>query len=135
MPLLHTYRIFISHAWKYDEEYYRLIRFLDNAPNFKYANYSVPRHDPIDAGNKKKLTENLKKQIRPVEVVIILGGMYAAYSDWIQFEIDFSELLGKSILGVRPWGALRMPIAVQDAADEIVGWNTNSIVNAIRRLA
>ena len=135
MPLLHTYRIFISHAWKYNEEYYRLIKFLNGAPYFNYANYSVPKHDPIDAGNKIKLTEDLKKQIRPVQVVIILGGMYTAYSDWIQFEIEFSEFLGKSILGIKPWGALRMPIAVQGAADEIVGWNTNSIVNAIRRLA
>ncbi len=135
MPPLHTYRIFISHAWKYNAEYYRLINFLNSAPYFKYANYSVPQHDPIDAGNKKKLTEKLKNQIRPVEVVIILGGMYASYSDWIQFEIDFSKLLEKSILGVRPRGALRMPKAVQDASDEIVGWNTNSIVSAIRKLA
>ena len=134
MPTLHTYRIFISHAWKYNEEYHRLIKFLNDAPNFKYANYSVPKHDPVDAGNNKKLADELKQQIRPVEVVIILGGMYVTYSDWIQFEIDFSTNLRKPILGVKPWGAQVMPKAVQDAADEIVGWNTNSIVSAIRRL-
>ena len=135
MPQLHRYRIFISHAWRYNADYYRLIDRLDEAPNFLYSNYSVPEHDPVDAGNKKKLREELRQQIRPVEVVIILGGMYVAYSDWIQFEIDFAQHLGKPILGIRPWGAQVMPQAVQDAANEIVGWNAPTIVSAIRRLA
>ena len=132
MPPLKQYRIFVSHAWDYHEEYYRFIKFLDDAPYFKYANYSVPRHDPFEGGN---LYDKLRQQIRPVQVVVILGGMYVAYSDWIQFEIEFSTELEKSILGVQPWGAQVMPRAVQDAADKIVGWNTNSIVTAIRELA
>ena len=86
MPQLHRYRIFVSHAWKYNDDYYRLIQYLDAAPNFLYANYSVPEHDPVDADNNKRLAEELRQQIRPVEVVIILGGMYAAYSNWIQFD-------------------------------------------------
>ena len=135
MPQLHRYRIFVSHAWTHNDDYYRLIEFLDDAPNFIYANYSVPEHDPVDANNNTKLKEELRQQIRPVEVVIILGGMYVAYSDWIQFEIDFAEYLDKPILGIKPWGALKMPKAVQDAADEIVGWNTSTIVSAIRDLA
>ena len=135
MPQLHRYRIFISHAWTHSDDYYRLIEFLDEAPNFIYANYSVPEHDPVDANNNTKLKEELRQQIRPVEVVVILGGMYVAYSDWIQFEIDFAEDLDKPILGIRPWGAVKMPKAVQDAADKIVGWNTSTIVSAIRDLA
>ena len=91
MPQLHRYRIFISHAWRYNLDYYRLINRLDKAPNFLYANYSVPEHDPVDANNNNKLKEELRQQIRLVEVVIILGGMYVAYSDWIQFEIDFAQ--------------------------------------------
>lgn len=135
MPQLHRYRLFISHAWQYNADYYRLMQMLDNASNFIYANYSVPEHDPVDANNKTKLKEELRQQIRPVEVVIILGGMYVAYSEWIQFEIDFATALSKPILGIRPWGAQVMPIVVQNAADEIVGWNTSTIVAAIRRLA
>ena len=134
MPKLHRYRVFISHAWRYNADYYRLINRLDEAPNFLYANYSVPEHDPVDAGNNNKLKEELRQQIRPVGVVLILGGMYVAYSDWIQFEIDFARYLNKPILGIRPWRAAKMPQAVQDAADEIVGWNAPTIVSAIRRL-
>lgn len=135
MPQLHRYKLFISHAWQYNADYYRLIQMLENASNFIYANYSVPEHDPVDTNNTSKLKEQLRKQIRPVEVVIILGGMYVAYSDWIQFEIDFATALGKPILGIKPWGAQVMPTAVQEAADEIVGWNTSTIVSTIRRLA
>ena len=135
MPPLHSYRIFVSHALNYDYDYNRFIEFLDDAPNFKYANYSVPEHDPVYAGNNTKLREELRQQIRPVEIVIILGGMYVAYSNWIQFEIDFATNLYKPILGVRPRGAQVMPRAVQESADNIVGWNTNSIVTAIRELA
>lgn len=135
MPKLHRYRIFLSHAWQYNADYYRLIDRLDEAPNFSYANYSVPEHDPVDAGNNSKLAEELRQQIRPVEIIIILSGMYVAYSDWIQFEIDYAKYLGKPILGIKPWGAERIPKAVQDAADRIVGWNTPTIVQAIRDLA
>ena len=131
MPLLHKYRLFISHAWKYNAEYDRLIDYLDDAENFDYANYSVPEHDPVD-GN---IEEALRKQIRPVEVVLILAGMYVSHSDWIQFEIDFADLLGKPIIGIKPWGSERIPQAVQDKAQEIIGWNTSSIVSAIRRYA
>lgn len=135
MPHLHQYRIFISHAWKYNKEYYRLTKFLDNATNFRFANYSVPKHSPVDANNKSKLKEQLRRQIRPVEVVIVLGGMYVSYSDWIQFEIDYASNLQKPILGIAPWGSTRIPKAVQGSADKIVGWNTSTIVSAIRRLS
>lgn len=135
MPKLHRYRVFISHAWRYNKSYYRLINRLRRTPNFLCANHSVPKHDPVDANNTRKLKEELRQQIRPVEVVIILGGMYVAYSNWIQFEIDYAQYLDKSILGIKPWGAQRMPQAVQDAANKIVGWNTPTIVDAIRRLA
>lgn len=135
MPELHRYKLFISHSWNYDTDYNRIIEFLDGANNFIYSNYSIPWERRFENLPKYKLQEELRQQIRPVEVVIILGGMYVAHSDWIQFEIDFVQSLGKPILGVQPWGAQRMPTAVQSAADEIVGWNTSSIVSAIRRLS
>ncbi len=134
MPSLHAYRLFISHKWKYDDDYNRVIEFLDQANNFKCANYSVPRHKAFDDLPVEDLKEELRQQIRPVEVVVILGGMYVSRSDWIQFEIDYAESLGKPILGIKPWRAKVMPKAVQDAADKIVGWNTSSIVDAIREL-
>ena len=134
MPELHRYNLFIGHAWTYAYEYYRIIEFLDSAPYFYYSNYSVPEHDPLHSHDIDELENQLRQQIRPAEVVIVLAGMYVAYSDWIQFEIDYSLSLAKPILGVLPWASQRVPAAVSSAADELVGWNTNSIVSAIRRL-
>lgn len=131
MPPLKTYDVFISHAWRYSDDYYRIVDFLNKATNFRWRNYSVPKHNPKD-GN---LEDALKKQIRPVNVVIILAGMYTNHSDWIEFEMDFSDLIGKPMIGVKPWGAQRVPREVQDRVKEMVGWNTSSIVSAIRRHA
>jgi len=133
MPSLRTYKIFISHAWKYDEDYYRIEQWLNAAPYFYWTNLSVPRHDPILAS--EQLARELHNQMRPAEAFIILGGMYVSHSDWIQYEINFARRIGRPIIGVRPWGSIVVPKAVQDGADEIVGWNRDSIVSAIRRRA
>lgn len=132
MPELHRYRLFLSHAWNYHDSYERMIEFLDQAPRFIYSNYSVPRDKSFEGMGRNQLREQLRRQIRPVEATIILGGLYVSYSDWIQFEIDFAQSLMKPIIGVRPWGSQRMPQAVSDAANIVVGWNTDSIINAIR---
>ena len=134
MPELKTYRVFISHAWTYNADYYRLEEMLNDAPNIYWQNYSVPEHDPR-YGGKRALTQALYNQIRPTNIVIILAGMYVSYSDWIQTEIDIALEMDKPILGIAPWGSRKIPQAVQDAADEIVGWNTQSIVKAIREYA
>ena len=135
MPHLKTYDVFISHAWTYHADYYRMEQFLNDAPRFRWRNYSVPEHDPLQVSSTSALKEQLRRQIRPVNVVLILAGMYVAHSDWIQFEIDFARQLGKPMIGVRPWGHERLPAAVTSAVDEMVGWRTESIVGAIRRRA
>lgn len=133
MPELHRYRLFISHAWEYSDDYERIVKMLNNAPLFIYSNYSVPKQDPLHC-KPSELKEQLREQIRPIEVTIILAGMYAAHSDWIQFEIDYADTLGKPILGVKPWGSERVPTAISSVAKEVVGWDTDSIVSAIRKL-
>lgn len=133
MPALRTYKVFISHAWDYYDDYYRIEKFLNNAPNFAWENLSVPEHDPIL--NSQQLTYELNNQMRPANVFLILCGMYAAHSDWIQYEINFARRIGRPIIGIRPWGSERIPEVIQNAAVEIVGWNADSIVSAIRTYA
>jgi len=133
MPALRVYQTFISHAWNYDADYYRIEQMLNEAPNFDWHNLSVPRHDPIL--NADQLAAELHNQMRPADIFIILGGMYVAHSSWIQYEVNFARRIGRPILGIRPWGSTVIPLAVQNGADEVVGWNSASIVSAIRRLA
>lgn len=135
MPALKEYRLFISHAWRYHDEYERIVNMLNKADRFRWKNYSVPKHDPADGNTTSALKKKLKDQMRLAEVIVVLAGVYATHSDWIQFEMDQAEQWKKPILGVEPWGKQRTSTAVRDASDEIVGWNTSSIVSAIRSLA
>ncbi len=135
---MNTYNIFISHAWKYSEHYNKVVQWLNEAQSegkLTWKNYSVPSHDPlIDPDTpvgKNKLKEELKDQIRPASKIIILAGMYAAYSYWIDFETDTSVEYGKYIIGVKPWGQERIPTKVSANSDDMVGWNKDSIINAI----
>lgn len=126
--------IFIPHSWSYEDEYNRLIQLLEEDETFAFNDYSVPRDEPLDADSKKQLREALMNQIRPVSVVLIPAGMYAAYSESIQMEIEIAKELNKPIIAIYPWGSQMMPQVVSEAADEIVGWNKNSIIEAIDRV-
>jgi hypothetical protein len=134
MPYLHNHKLFISHAWDYSDRYQRAVKFLNDAPNFSWSNFSVPKDDAFEGMNAVQLTEQMKNQIRPSQCVVIVSGMYLNHSDWIKFEMDFAKEIGKPILGIQPWGSQRTPQSIIDCADEIVGWNSTSIVAAIRRL-
>lgn len=133
-----AYNLFISHSWAYGDAYEKLTKLLDGAPNFSYKNYSVPKDDPIhDAQNQAELYAGIKRQISPSQIVLILAGVYATYSKWIDKEIKIAKgefLFAKPIIAVQPWGAEKTSQKVKENADRIVGWNTSSIVTAIREL-
>jgi hypothetical protein len=133
----HIYRLFISHAWRYTKGYTRLVDLLDDAPRFRWTNYSAPRANPaVDPGTvlgARALRAALKDQIRPVQCVVVISGMYAAYREWIQTEMDIADAFAKPLIGIRPWGQKRTPLGVIDGVDELVNWNTRSIIAAIRR--
>ena len=132
MPALKNYHIMISHSWDYNEHYEKVVSWLNDANNFEWSNYSVPLTNPIDAKGKKELKENLRNKITNCSCVIILSGMYVAYSEWIDYEIDTAVEMGKPIIGVEPWGQERIPQKVTSNADVVVGWNSSSVVQAIR---
>lgn len=132
MPILRAYRGFISHAWDYSDEYYRLEKMLAEYPNFDWANYSVPKTNPLETKTDSNLEGKLYNQIQPTNHVIIIAGMYANHRKWIQKEIDIAKSYGKPIIAIRPWNSERIPVEVQNSATVIVGWNAAPLVQAIR---
>lgn len=134
MPNLKTRMIFISHAWTYSSHYWTVVKWFDGANNFDWSNCSVPNHDALIDKTSKGLSEGMTRQVRPAQVVVILAGMYAAHSAWIDYEISEAKRMGKSIVGVKPWGQERVPTNVQNAADVMVGWNSASVIQAVRDL-
>ena len=128
-----TQNLFISHSWAYSDAYNQLVNLLNGAKNFDYKNYSVPQDNPIhNAHNDKQLKEAIQKQMQPASCVLILAGVYSTYSKWINIEIELALSMNKQIVAVEPWGAERTSLIVKNAAGVTVGWNTNSIVKAIK---
>lgn len=132
MPLLKEYKILISHSWDYDEQYQTVIGWLKDAKNFTCKDYSVPFSRALDVNSKRELKQKIRNRISHCNSVIILSGMYVPYSEWIDFEIDTAVELEKPIIGVKPWGQQRIPAKVQDNAAVMVGWNSASVVKAVR---
>jgi hypothetical protein len=135
MPILKNRMIFISHAWSYDDHYHTLVGWFNEELNFAWSNCSVPSHDSLSDKTSKGLSEGMTRQISPSQIVIILGGMYAAHSDWIDYEIKEARRMEKTIIGVTPWGQERVPLNVQNASScPMVGWNRSSVISAVRSL-
>ena len=136
---MRTFNLFISHSWGYGDQYRRLVNLLENRGYFAFRNYSVPADAPIeDARTDARLRRAIRQHMSPCHIVIILAGVYATHSRWINIEIDLAKrgfTRPKPILAIRPRGSQRISWPVRLAADEIVRWNTESVVGAIRRLA
>lgn len=130
-----TYDIFISHAWKYNNQYYNLEKMLEEHKYFRFRNYSVPEHDPLDFNSVKELVNQLDEQIRQSTVVLVIGGMYCNYRKWIQKEIEIAKKYNKPIILVTPYGANRIPTMVEINATKTIKWNSDSIINAIREVS
>lgn len=134
-----TYNLFISHSWGYGDDYERLIALLKARSYFSFVDYSVPEDDPVhNAPTAQALYTAILNHIRPCHVVIIMAGVYATYSTWINNEIKIAKtafLTPKPILAVKPWGNTNVSRVVSDSANLQVGWSTASIVDAIRELA
>jgi hypothetical protein len=133
-----THHIFISHSWSYGDSYDNLKNLLNNRSYFPYRDYSVPKNSPIHTtGTKRELREAIKNKLSPTNVMIVLAGVYSTYSDWIKEEIDIANnsfSRKKPILAIRPWASKKISSIVQDNSDLVVGWNTESVVNGIRKL-
>ena len=134
MPQLKTRMIFISHAWSYNQDYWTMVGWFNDEPNFSWKNCSVPSHDGLPDKTSKGLTDGIRRQIRPAQCVVILSGMYATHSDWIDFEIDEAVRMDKPILAAIPWAQERVPAKVRANATQEVRWNRASVVGAIRAL-
>jgi Thoeris protein ThsB, TIR-like domain len=138
MPTQKIYDLFISHAWRYNETYDRLVEMLKCASGFYGRIFSVYKYDMLQPNNpsdKELLLKDLERQINPVNCVLVISGMYAADKEWIQAEIDIARKKGKPIIIVTPQKSEHVPGEVQDAANTMVRWNSISIVDKIRSLS
>ena len=131
-----TYNIFISHSWEYSDAYDKLCEMLEKKGYFSFNNHSVPKDDPIHTnGTDKQLKLAITNKISGCHVILIMAGKYSTYSKWINKEIDIAKnhfFNEKPIIGIKPWASTQVSSVVKNNADVMVGWNTDSIVQAIK---
>ncbi len=135
-----VYSLFISHAWGHTAEYDGLVSLIRPDFEFSWKNLSVPKTNPIQTLLELRkpyryLVKQLDEAINKADCLLVLAGMYAAHSGWIQSEIEAAKEFGVPIIAIRPFGSERLPEAATHAAVEEVGWNRKSVISAIRRHA
>lgn len=84
--------------------------------------------------SKTQLKAAITEQISHASVVIIPAGMYASYSEWIDYEINEAIRMNKKILGIYPWGQMHVPIKISLNADLMVHWQQDSVIRGIKQL-
>ncbi len=124
-------RIFISHSWRYDKDYRRLIeKFEDH--DFGFYNHSIPSDQPLDVNNTFKIEQGIRRKMKWCSSVIVLAGSYTN-SYWIKKEVEIAEQFRKKIIVVRPWGEANIPAYLEAAADEVVGYNSKTIMSLVKK--
>jgi hypothetical protein len=134
---LRMYDLFITHAWRYHEDWTKITEMLDSLPEFRWRNFSVPWHDPAMDPNSviggNFIRNFLETQIIPVHGVILLAGVYQIKSArrWLDVEVEFARRHSKPIIGVPAIGEATVPQEVGVLCDASVGWNPAALIAAL----
>jgi hypothetical protein len=127
-------RLFVTHAWLENDDYVRIFEYLEASGNFYYLNSSQPQaQQPID---KESQREDLRRQIAPSEVIVVLPAVYHSAPELILFQMNFAKAADKPIVAMENFGSTDpLPKAIKDLADEVSAWNERSLIDALRRQA
>lgn len=137
-PITPPYKLFISHAWDYNDEYEGVVRLLNGDIAFRWKNLSVPIDNPIATRlllpkSYRYILRQIEEKIKQSDCLLVLAAMYVCHRGWIQSEIEAANDFGKPIIAIRPRGQERVPeIFSWLGVREPVGWTTDSIISAIR---
>jgi hypothetical protein len=127
-------RLFVVHAWEENDDYSRVFEYLEASGTFYYHNTSQPQaKKPID---KESQREDLRRQIAPCEVVVVLPAVYALSQELVIFQMNFAKAADRPIVAMENFGSTTpLPKPIKDLADEVCPWNERSLIDALRRQA
>ena len=117
-----------------NDDYGRVFEYLEASGTFYYLNTSQPQSKrPID---KESQREELRRQIAPCEVVVVLPAVYQIAPDLVQFQMNFAKAADRPIVAMENFGTTApLANAIKDLADEVSAWNERSLIDALRRQA
>ena len=129
-----TCDIFITHAWRYHDDWKRLVALLDEHDPHCWRNFSLPWFDPaLKPGSEfggKVLRESLEGQVIPAHAVVLLAGVYEQLGSrkWIDFEIEAARKHGKRIIAMPASGSPDLPPEVRALAHDTCGWDVRELL-------
>ena len=126
--------IFISHRHE-DDPGLQDLKKLVSRQGMTWRDYSITADNPNNAHNEEYIKrEILGPRIRQCSSLVVYVTEKTRHSQWVNWEIEYANRLGKRIVGVWARGDrdCELPDALDDHGDALVGWNGESIVDAIR---
>lgn len=131
MAMIKTFKLFISHGFKSNEDYLRLVEILDSSFPYGHAVISVPSDLRYRKMTKSALEGELRKQIKNANCFIALDCLYLEENDWARYELDYAVSLGKPILALRERNSRGVSKVLDNVANVTLGWNPESLASAI----
>ncbi len=133
--LLANYRLFVSHYFSSHDDHDRLVELLERVKTFRYSIISIPEDFKYRKMSKTNLEEEIRRQMKPANGVLVLDSVYLANPGWVQFELNQAVFAKKPIIGIRQLRTKEISKAISSVADETVGWNEEVLIAAIKSLS
>jgi MTH538 TIR-like domain (DUF1863) len=125
--------VFISHIHE-DDHRLEPLRDLLKSAGMEVRDGSIHSDKPNNAKNPEYIKSSiLTPRIEWASVLVVLITPDTRDSDWVAWEIESAERLGKRIVGVWDHGESQcdIPPALDLYADAIVGWQGDRVKDAI----
>ena len=134
MKKILNYDLFLTHAWRFHDDWNRFSELLDRVPGLVWRNFSLPWHDPAMNANTEVggrfIREFLESQIIPVHGIVLLAGVYETKSarSWLHMEIEMARKHNKPIVGVPAIGGENVPEGIKKLCDASCEWDGAQLI-------
>jgi hypothetical protein len=131
-----TRRVFLSFDAE-DNDYVNLFRGQAKNSNLEIDFYDSSLKEPIESKNADYIKSKIRPKIDSSSVILCLIGYNSHKSGWIAWELLYSELQKKGIVGVRLHSSNQdiIPQALKTYGAKIVDWDHQQIALAIESAA
>jgi hypothetical protein len=134
-----VYDLFITHAWRYHDDWTRLVDLLDQFLDQSWRNFSVPWYDPsLDSNTeigKNLIYRGLEQQIIPSCGVILLSSVHENKSarKWVEIEVAMARRHEKRIVGLPAFGKTSMSPEAAIFVDAVSPWDPAQLIGTLAR--
>jgi len=128
-----TKNVFISHIHEDDDGLTKLKELVAKG-GLTVRDASINSTNPNNAKDPDYIkAQILAPQIQWASTLVVYITPDTKNSEWVNWEIEYAEKLGKRIVGVYAHGAndCDVPKALEKYADDVRGWNSEAVVDAI----